>query len=121
MNDLEGQVTVPWMLKINQVGQFSVHNNSLKYWHSADNRIKHGTRYLTSVTEQEKLIVFTNTSDNIVHKYYFINTSVFKLSCISVTGFLKKKKYILSPSKPPNPNTSISRLPILMQYFYGFT
>lgn len=35
LDDLEGQVTVPWMLKINQVGQFSVHD-SLKYYYLPD-------------------------------------------------------------------------------------
>lgn len=42
LDDLEGQVTVPWMLKINQVGQFSVHNNSLKYCHLADTELNMG-------------------------------------------------------------------------------
>lgn len=36
LDDLEGQIAVSWMLKINQVGQFSVHKNRLKYNHLAD-------------------------------------------------------------------------------------
>lgn len=47
-----------------------------------------------------KKTVFTNTSYNIVHKYYFINTSEFKLTCISVTRFLKKEKIPLIMTKP---------------------
>lgn len=36
LDDLEEQVTVTWMLKINQVGQFSIHNNRLNYNHFTD-------------------------------------------------------------------------------------
>lgn len=35
-DDLEEQDTVSWMLKINQVGQFSIHNNRLNNNHLAD-------------------------------------------------------------------------------------
>lgn len=36
LGDLERRVVMPWMLKRNQVGQFSVHDNSLKYNLSTD-------------------------------------------------------------------------------------
>lgn len=36
LDDWEGQVTVSWMLKINQIGQFSIHNSRLKYNHLAN-------------------------------------------------------------------------------------
>lgn len=36
LGDLEEQVVVPWKMKFNQVDQFSVHDNSLKYNHLAD-------------------------------------------------------------------------------------
>lgn len=36
LDDLEGPVTVSWMLKINQIGHFSEHKNRLKHNHLAD-------------------------------------------------------------------------------------